>query len=87
VTTEKQNTHELPLVGVFMLFGRGGLCLRLIAAIISIQPFAYVIGDYTCHNGENKRYENFHAQPSLPCLSGSGNIKSIAGLVIKSNTI
>lgn len=48
--TTKSTPHEWQLVGVFIPFGRGGLKLRLIAVVISIQPFVYVIGDYTCHD-------------------------------------
>lgn len=34
--------------------------------LVSIQPLADVIGDYTCHNGENKRRKNFHVTHPLP---------------------
>ena len=37
---------------------------------ISVQPFTDVIGDYTCHNRDNKRWENFHTgtPPSSTCM-------------------
>lgn len=54
----QQNPQCLPTLGISIPFWRGGLILRLVAIIVSVQPFAYVIGNYTCHNGESERYKN-----------------------------
>ena len=35
--------------------GQGGLILRLIAMIISIQPFANIVGGYACHERDYER--------------------------------
>jgi hypothetical protein len=34
---------------------------RLIAAVISIQPFANIAADYTCHNRDQERNYQFQA--------------------------
>lgn len=46
----------------------GVLCYWLIVLfILSIQPFAYVVADYTCHNREYKVKEFYqNATPFLP---------------------
>lgn len=33
--------------------------------IISFQPLAYVVGNYTCQHGDNKRNKKFHSVTSL----------------------
>ena len=53
----KSNPHKLQLVGVLVLFfwmakPNHQACYRL---ILTVKPFAYVVGDYTCHNRKNKR--------------------------------
>lgn len=56
--------------GFLFRFGRVAYALGwLPLLVISIQPFAYVVGDYTCHNGENERseYVSYKSTPlSLP---------------------
>ena len=53
----KSNPHKLPLVGVLVLFfwmakPNHQACYRL---ILTVKPFAYVVGNYTCHNRKDKR--------------------------------
>lgn len=56
-------------MGVFVPFWQGGLNLRLVALVVPIQPFAYVVANYSlshykkwvdfikriCYIKENKR--------------------------------
>lgn len=40
------------------VYGKVVLVLRLVAVwIIPVQPFTNVVGDYTCHNRDDKRYK------------------------------
>lgn len=50
----KQNPAELQLCGVFIPFGQGGLILRLTTATVSVQPFADVVANYSCHDRDKE---------------------------------
>lgn len=42
--------------------------------VISVEPFAYVIRNYTCQNRNSKRYKKFHSFHLLPVAGvGDGN--------------
>ena len=47
-------TPEDAASGVFYPFLRGGLILRPVAVVLSVQPFADAICDHTSHNRKNK---------------------------------
>lgn len=53
-------TPRNALLGVFYAYFRGGLCLRLVLSSIFIQPFAYVVGYYTCQHRNYKCAHEFH---------------------------
>ncbi len=41
-------------------FWRGGLDLRLVATMISIEPFANIVGHYACRKRNHERGQNLH---------------------------
>ena len=43
---------------------RQGLTPRLVAVVSLIEPFADAVGNYTCHDGENKRDSEHIHTPS-----------------------
>ena len=47
MVTRKMKTPEVATPGFSIPFWEGGL-------LLAVQPFAYVVGDYTCHNREKK---------------------------------
>ena len=51
---QHKNPTRCELVGFSIPFWQGGLVPRLVAVIVSVQPFANEVGDYTCQNRENK---------------------------------
>ena len=53
---------------------------RLIAVSSTVKPFAKIVADYPCHNGEKEclDYILHNASTSFPCRSGDGNEQSIA---------
>lgn len=54
VPREQRKTPESQS-GVFLFrFWQGGLILRLVAAVISVQPFTDEIGGHTCRNRDQK---------------------------------
>ena len=65
-------------MGVFVPFWQGGLNLRLVALVVSIQPFAYVVANYTCHDRNNESNKYIHRKvraPSLCRYRGGNKIK------------
>ena len=38
----------------------------IVLIVLSVQPFAYVVGGYTCHDGDNKIEEFMHVEHPLP---------------------
>ena len=62
----------------FLLFLYGRASVRLIVAIVAVQPFADIVADYACHNGNKKRYK-YCQRKSTPfcCQNGCDN-----GLII-----
>ncbi len=64
---------ELQLRDFLFRFWRGGLFLRLIAGRIAVEPFADVVGDYTCHNRDQKGENIIHAFTPFLASIGSGN--------------
>ena len=69
----KTKTHELQLVGflvyLFQMVRPDHLGLLPFILILVVKPFAYVVGDYTCHNGKDERNENIHHEHLLPVAS------------------
>lgn len=55
-------------MGVFVPFWQGGLNLRLVALVVSIQPFAYVVANYTCHDRNNESNKYIHRKVRAPSL-------------------
>ena len=65
-------------MGVFVPFWQGGLGLRLVALVVSIQPFAYVVANYSCHDRNNESNKYIHRKvraPSLCQYRGGNKIK------------
>ena len=65
-------------MGVFVPFWQGGLNLRLVALVVPIQPFAYVVANYTCHDRNNESNKYIHRKvraPSLCRYRGGNKIK------------
>ena len=60
-------------------FGLAALC------IISVQPLAQVVADYTGHNGNNKGDYIFHGNTSFP-LERVAALKIVPNFDRKSNT-
>ena len=83
VTQQKPRRRKL---GAFFPFWRGGLVPRLTTScLFSIQPFANVVGDYTCQNRKHKRRNYIHnnAPPFRTCIrGGSLAIVSCLGLFV-----
>lgn len=70
VTQQKPRRRKLR---GFFPFWRGGLVPRLTTScLFSIQPFANVVGDYTCQNRKHKRRNYIHnnAPPFRTCIRG-----------------
>ena len=57
---EETKTPRSAVLGVFYAYFRGGLCLRLVLSSVFIQPFAYVVGYYTCQHRNYKCAYEFH---------------------------
>ena len=70
-------------MGVFVPFWQGGLNLRLVALVVSIQPFANVVGyrlfvvvqpfademaNHTCHDRNNESNKYIHRKVRAPSL-------------------
>ena len=56
---------QVRTVGAFLFpYCRQGLMPRLVAVVSLIEPFADVVGNYTCHDGENKRDSEHIHTPS-----------------------
>ena len=70
---EEMKTPRNALLGVFYAYFRGGLCLRLVLSSIFIQPFAYVVGYYTCQHRNYKCAHEFHFITS-PLLEVDSNL-------------
>ena len=68
--------------GVSVPFWQGGLLLRLVAGVISAQPFADEIGGYTCRDRDQKRNQIFHVNTPFPASIGSGNEAIIAEPIV-----
>ena len=70
VPSEQQKTHEVATRGFFYsVLARVAYALGwLPILVIAIQPFANIVGNYTCHDRNDKRYEYIHeaTPPSLP---------------------
>ena len=85
--TQKRTPQELPLLGGSCLFygglGRLGCVLRL--CIISVQPLAQVVADYTGHNGDEKGDDILHGPTSFP-LERVAALEIIPNFDRKSNT-
>ena len=83
----KTNPPELPLLGGSCLFygglGRLGCVLRL--CIISVQPLAQVVADYTGHNGDEKGDDILHGPTSFP-LERVAALEIVPNFDRKSNT-
>lgn len=83
VTQQKPRRRKLR---GFFPFWRGGLVPRLTTScLFSIQPFANVVGDYTCQNRKHKRRNYIHnnAPPFRTCIrGGSLAIVSCLGLFV-----
>ena len=65
-------------MGVFVPFWQGGLGLRRVALVVSIQPFAYVVANYSCHDRNNESNKYIHRKvraPSLCQYRGGNKIK------------
>ncbi len=65
-------------MGVFVPFWQGGLGLRLVALVVPIQPFAYVVANYSCHDRNNESNKYIHRKvraPSLCRYRGGNKIK------------
>ena len=65
-------------MGVFVPFWQGGLGLRLVALVVPIQPFAYVVANYSCHDRNNESNKYIHRKvraPSLCQYRGGNKIK------------
>ena len=52
--------------GFLLLFqsSQPGLITELL--LLAIQPLAYVVGNYTCHDGQKKREEYLHRKHPFP---------------------
>ena len=55
-------------MGVFVPFWQGGLGLRLVALVVPIQPFAYVVANYSCHDRNNESNKYIHRKVRAPSL-------------------
>ena len=65
--TQKRTPQELPLLGGSCLFyGRPGRLGCAALCIISVQPLAQVVADYTGHNGDEKGDDILHGPTSFP---------------------
>ena len=68
------DTHA---VDSFQQEGGGALDI-IITFFLSVQPFAYVVGNYTCRNGDKKRCKNIHANtPPFSTGLGRGSMAMI----------
>lgn len=85
--TQKRTPQERQLLGGSCLFygglGRLGCVLRL--CIISVQPLAQVVADYTGHNGDEKGDDILHGPTSFP-LERVAALEIIPNFDRKSNT-
>ena len=68
-------------------FWQGGLNLRLVALVVSIQPFAYVVANYTCHDRNNESNKYIHRKVRAPslCRYRGGNKINYSIIYFKSN--
>jgi hypothetical protein len=65
--SEQQKTPESRPLGFFYSVSGGGLKPKAdYQLFVSVQPFADVVGDYTCQNREKKRCEYTHSVHLLP---------------------
>ena len=82
----QQKPQSCDLWGFFIPFGQGGLFPQAgYQLLFSIQPFANVVGDYTCQNRKHKRRNYIHnnAPPFRTCIrGGSLAIVSCLGLFV-----
>ena len=64
----KSKPHELPLVGflVYIILDGKTRPSGALPLFTAIEPFAYVVGNYTSQNREDKRNENIQSNPPLP---------------------
>ena len=53
----KTKTPRVAALGVFLLIAESQ-SVRLLLPIISVQPFAYVVANYTCYNRDKKSEDN-----------------------------
>ena len=84
--TQKRTPQELPLLGGSCLFyGRPGRLGCAALCIISVQPLAQVVADYTGHNGNNKGDYIFHGNTSF-LLERVAALDIIPNFDRKSNT-
>ena len=62
--------------GFLFRFGKVAYALGWLPLVFLIQPLAYVVGYYTCHNRKNKWIEHFHdnTPPFSTCGLGSGSL-------------
>lgn len=85
--TQKRTPQELQLLGGSCLFygglGRLGCVLRL--CIISVQPLAQVVADYTGRNGDEKGDDILHG-PTSSLLERVAAIEIVPNFDRKSNT-
>ncbi len=71
-STYEQQTPMVPAMGV-LLFYREADSLGLVAFKSSVQPFANITTNYTCHNRTNKINEQIHMNTPFLLQIGVGN--------------
>lgn len=63
---ERRKPRERQSRGFLFRFLQGGLILRLIAGVVSVEPFADKIGGQTSRNRNQKRYDILQRSALLP---------------------
>ena len=82
VETQSKTPSSCHLLGVSSAFTEQSTEAGYRNLLLSVQPFAYVMADYTCHNGKNPRSKYFHSGNTsflsqiAPDRSGDDNIIS-----------
>ena len=64
--SEQQKTPELRPLGFFYsVFCKVAYTLGWLPLILIVQPFTNIVGNYTCHDRENKSYKVFRKSTLL----------------------
>lgn len=93
VETQSKTPSRYHLLGVSSAFTEQSTEAGYRNLLLSVQPFAYVMADYTCHNGKNPRSKYFHSGNTsflsqiAPDRSGNDSIISCIPKISRKDTL